>query len=130
MIFCNAYNNQFNVYFDNKNKMTSHTVKTFKTEYQSFEIPIENKVYTPSYLSSSVSLVKKERRNSSIYHNKKESKTSISSSLTLTSKRSKRVSFKSNFVEIINDFPLKLTISKVNMILKKKQKDKLNKCIC
>ena len=110
--------------------MTSHTVKTFETEYQSFEIPIENKVYTPSHLSSSLSLEKKERRCSSIYHNKTESKTSISSSLTATSKRSKRVSFKSNFVEIINDFPLKLTISKVNMILKKKQKEKLNKCIC
>lgn len=110
--------------------MTSHTVKTFKTEYQSFEIPIENKVYSPSHLSSSVSLEKKEHRCSSIYHKKTESKNSISSSLTATSKRSKRVSFKSNFVEIINDFPLKQTTSKVNMSAKNKQNEKLNRCIC
>ena len=114
--------------------MTSHhSITTFEIKqsfYQSFEIPTENKVYTPSHLSSSLSSPKKEQKPSSIYHNKTQSKTSISSSLTATSKRSKRVSFKSNFVEIINDLPLKQTINKVILIPKKKQKENNIKCVC
>ena len=86
--------------------MTSHSnIKSFESQ-DSFAIPIENTVYISSDVSSSSS-PKKNRRRSSISHIKTNSKTSISSSITATSKRSKRVSFKRNFVEIIKVKSLK-----------------------
>ena len=88
--------------------MTSHSnIKSFESQ-DSFAIPIENTVYISSDVSSSSS-PKKNRRRSSISHIKTNSKTSISSSITATSKRSKRVSFKRNFVEIIKVKSLKPT---------------------
>ena len=100
--------------------MTSHSnIKSFESQ-DSFAIPIENTVYISSDVSSSSS-PKKNRRRSSISHIKTNSKTSISSSITATSKRSKRVSFKRK--------SLKPT-TKVDVTPKKKRKVQTNKCGC
>ena len=108
--------------------MTSHSnIKSFESQ-DSFAIPIENTVYISSDVSSSSS-PKKNRRRSPISHIKTNSKTSISSSITATSKRSKRVSFKRNFVEIIKVKSLKPT-TKVDVTPKKKRKVQTNKCGC
>ena len=84
--------------------MTSHSnIKSFESQ-DSFAIPIENTVYISSDVSSSSS-PKKNRRRSSI---KTNSKTSISSSITATSKPT----------------------TKVDVTPKKKRKVQTNKCGC
>ena len=115
-----------------KPKKTSHrSIKSIEKalkEKNPFEIPTENKVHTEDVSPKSPKKAKSKRlsRSSSISHVKTQSRISVSSSSTMTTvNKSKKVSFKIDFVEVVEVKSFK----KYNENYRRNKKDNV-KCGC
>ena len=114
-----------------KPKKTSHrSIKSIEKalkEKNPFEIPTENKVHTEDVSPKSRKKAKSKRLSrSSISHVKTQSRISVSSSSTMTTvNKSKKVSFKIDFVEVVEVKSFK----KYNENYRRNKKDNV-KCGC
>lgn len=91
-----------------------------------FEIPTENKVHTEDVSPKSPKKVRSSRLSRSISHVKTQSRSSVSSSSTMTTvNKSKKVSFKIDFVEVVEVKSFK----KYNENYRRSKKDNV-KCGC
>ena len=114
-----------------KPKKTSHrSIKSIEKalkEKNPFEIPTENKVHTEDVSLKSPKKAKSKRLSrSSISHVKTQSRISVSSSSTMTTvNKSKKVSFKIDFVEVVEVKSFK----KYNENYRRNKKDNV-KCGC
>ena len=114
-----------------KPKKTSHrSIKSIEKalkEKNPFEIPTENKVHTENVSPKFPNKAKSKRLSrSSISHVKTQSRISVSSSSTMTTvNKSKKVSFKIDFVEVVEVKSFK----KYNENYRRNKKDNV-KCGC